>query len=93
MYRYLSLTVLGFVGLGLAAPQVSQAQTPVVVPVQPGPAAIYQPAYTYVAPRNVVTAPVVAAPPVVVRRPVYYPRYAGYRGVRYGRWGHYRYHR
>jgi hypothetical protein len=90
MYRYLSLAVMG---LALAAPQVSQAQTPVAVPVQPSPVVVYQPGPTYVAPGYVAPAPVVVAPPVVVRRPVYYPRYAGYRWAQYGRWGHYRYHR
>ena len=54
MNRYLSLAVLGFAGLGLAAPAESQAQPPVAVQVQPGPAGVlYQPGYTYVAPRYI----------------------------------------
>ena len=95
MNRYLSLAVLGFAGLGLAVPQESQAQTPVAVQVQPGPAGVVYPqGYTYVAPSYIAPAPVVVAPPIVVRRPVYYPRYwAGYRSFRYGRVAHYRYHR
>jgi len=95
MNRYLSLAVLGFAGLGLAAPSESQAQPPVAVQVQPGPAGvIYQPGYTYVAPRYIAPAAVFVAPRVVVPRPVYYPRYwAGYRSVRHERVAHYRYHR
>ena len=92
MNRFLSLAVLGFAGLGLAAPSVSQAQT--LAPVQVQPSVVYQPGYTYVAPRYVAPAPVVVAPTVVVPRRVYYPRYwAGYRTFRYGRVGYYRYHR
>jgi hypothetical protein len=95
MYRYLSLAVLGFVGLGLAAPPESQAQSPVGVQVQVGPAGVvYQPGYTYAAPRYVVPTPVVVASPIIVPRPVYYPRYrVGYRSFRYGHVAHYRYHR
>jgi hypothetical protein len=94
MYRYLSIALLGCTGFFLASPQESQAQVPVGVQVQVGPAAFsYQPGYTYVAPRYVVPAPVVVSPPVVVSRPIYYPRYwDGFRWVRHERWEH-RYHR
>ena len=83
MNRFLSLAVLGFVGL---IPQISQAQTPVVVP-QPGPAnVVVQPGVTYVTPAPIVVAsPLVLGPRVVVAsRPIVYPRYyyrGGYRWV------------
>jgi hypothetical protein len=94
MNRYLSLALLGFVGLGLAVPQESRAQAPVAVQVQPAPGVVYQPGYTYVAPTYVAPAPVVVAPRVIVPRTVYYPQYrVGYRWGGYGRWGHYRHHR
>jgi hypothetical protein len=96
MTRLLSLAVLGFAGLSLAAPQVSQAQTPVGVAVQVGPARFsYQQAYPYpyVAPGYVVPAPVVVAPSVVIGGPVYSPWYwNGYRWYRHERFEHhYRY--
>jgi hypothetical protein len=74
MYRYITLALLGVTGFSLAGPEVSQAQTPVGVQVQVGPAAFsYQQGYSYVAPRYVVPAPVVVGPSVVVAAPVYYP--------------------
>jgi hypothetical protein len=90
MYRYLSVAVLGFAGF-LAVPQASQAQVPVGVQVQVGPAGFtYQPGYTYVAPRYVVPAPVVVTSPVVVTRPAVYPWYwDGYRWIRRERWEHF----
>ncbi len=96
MYRILSLAVLGFMGLGLVAPAVSQAQTPVPIQVQSGPAGVvYQPGYTVVGPSYVTPAPLVVAPPVIVRRPVVYytPYWGGYRWNYYGHGAHYRYHR
>src|SRR5438445_9293985 len=73
MNRCLSLAVLGCAGF-LASPAASEAQTPVGVQVQVGPAAIiYQQGYSYVAPRYVVPAPVVVKPPVIVGRTVIYP--------------------
>jgi hypothetical protein len=90
MSRYLSLAVLGFAGF-LAAPASSQAQTPVGVQVQVGPAAIsYQPGYTYVAPRYIVPAPIAVAPTIVVTSPTVYPWYwDGYRWLRHERWEHF----
>ena len=75
MFRYLSFAVLGFVGLSLAAPQISQAQTPVGVQVQVGPASvIYQPGYVVAPPTYVVPAqPVVVGPSVVVTTPILSP--------------------
>ena len=90
MFRYLTLAVIGFAGLALAAPQVSQAQAPVGVQVQVGPGSFtYQQGYPYVAPRYYVPAPVVVAPRVVVGAPVYSPWYwNGFRGYRHERWEH-----
>jgi len=95
MNRYLSIAVLSFAGLGLAAPLVGQAQTPIAVRVQTAPArVVYQPGYPCVAPRYIAPAPVVVAPRVAVPRRVYYSRHrVGYRSFRYGRAVHYRYHR
>jgi hypothetical protein len=101
MSRLLTLAVLGFGGLSLAAPQVSQAQTPVGVQVQVGPVGFnYQQGYSYV-PRYVVPAPPVVVPPtVVVPQPVYTGWYwDGIRWCRHERWegyhhhGHYGHHR
>src|SRR5438128_3337692 len=93
MSRYLSLAVLGFAGF-LASPTTSQAQTPLGVQVQVGPAAFtYQQGYSYVTPRYVVPAPVVVTSPVIVGRPVIYPWYwDGYRWIRREHWGHHHFH-
>src|SRR5436305_11035819 len=66
MCRLLSLAVLGFAGLAMATPQVSQAQTPIGVGVQVGPVGFsYQQPYPYVAPGYLAPAPAVVAPSVV----------------------------
>ena len=88
MLRYLSLAVISFGGLALAAPQVSRAQVPLGVQVQVGPGSLsYQQGYPYVAPGYVVPAPVYVGPRVVVGGPLLSPWYGpGYRGY----WGGYR---
>jgi hypothetical protein len=87
MYRYFSLALLGCTGFFLAGPEMGQAQTPVGVQVQVGPASVtYQPGY-YVAPRYVVPAPTVIAPSIVVAAPVYSPWFwDGHRWYRHERW-------
>src|SRR5438132_921119 len=102
MSRILSFALLGFTGFSMAAPEVSQAQTPVGVQVQVGPVGFtYQNGYSYAVPgyvsssyvvpaQTVVVAPpviVAASPRVVVVPPVYYPS-----GYRYDRWYHYHHH-
>ena len=95
MNRYLSLGMLSLAGF-LTSPAASQAQTPVGVQVQVGPAAIsYQQGYSYVAPPYVVPTPgpVVVTPPVVVRSPIIYPWYwDGYRWIRREHWEHRHFH-
>lgn len=102
MFRYFSMALVSFAGLGLAAPQMSHAQAPVGVQVRVGPASFaYQPGYTYVPPPYVVPAPVVVAPVapaavvvrprVVIGGPVFYPwHWNGHRWYRHERFEHHR---